>query len=107
MPSSRESFCLGRPPDIVIWFPKPRCACPLDCVRALATPGSNVAKSDAERPLRGKSLTLLELTTPLTVDEVPCSLPGVKVRLAAWFWSAFIVREVRIDANPGAETETS
>ena len=38
-------------------------------MRAVATPGSSVAKSEAERPLSGSSLTLLELTTPLTADN--------------------------------------
>src|SRR6266436_5626100 len=78
MPSRRESFCRGRPPEIVICVPKPRCACPVDCVRAVATPGSRAARSDAERPLRGRSVTLFELTTPLT-PEAPPSPPPVLV----------------------------
>src|SRR5258708_36050221 len=78
MPSKRASFWRGRPPDIVIWLPKPRCACPVCCVRARETPGSRAARSEAERPFSGRLLTLFEATTPLTaeLEEVLPAAPG-------------------------------
>src|SRR2546429_3359501 len=69
MPSSRASFCRGLPPEIVICVPKPYLPCPEDCVRAVATPGSRAAKSEAERPFNGNSVTFCVLTTPLRSEE--------------------------------------
>src|SRR5712664_708706 len=111
MPSRRESFCRGRPPEIVIWVPKPLCACPVDCVRAVATPGSRAAKSEAERPLRGRSVTLLELTTPLTPDAPPSLAPGllsVRITMSTRLSTqALIVTVVLYSTKPGAETVIS
>src|SRR6266849_5661956 len=109
MPSRRESFCRGRPPEIVIWVPKPLCACPVDCVRAVATPGSRVARSEAERALRGRSVTLLELTTPLTPDVPVCPLPDAPLT-SAWSTKLTTGEEFSVTvtvavatAKPGAE----
>ena len=111
MPSRRESFCRGRPPEIVIWVPKPRCACPVDCVRAVATPGSSAARSEAERPLRGRSVTLFELTTPVT-PEAPPSPPLVLlsacITISARLTVPAITVTVVCDATkPFAVTRTS
>src|SRR3977135_3681633 len=107
MPSSRASFCRGLPPEIVICVPKPYLPCPEDCVRALATPGSRAAKSEAERPFNGNSRTSCELTTQLTVDELACSLHRCSTKSTTASASARIVTDARAVAKPGAVTVTS
>src|SRR6266446_5908399 len=111
MPSRRESFCRGRPPEIVICVPKPRCACPVDCVRAVATPGSSAARSEAERPLRGRSVTLFELTTPVT-PEAPPSPPLVLVSACITISARLTVPAITVTVvchatKPFAVTRTS
>src|SRR5438874_322779 len=105
MPSSRASFCRGLPPEIVICVPKPYLPCPEDCVRAVATPGSRAAKSEAERPFNGNSVTFCVLTTPLTVDEPACPFPACNTKFATASASARII--TRTLAESRSEEHTS
>ena len=82
-------------------------------MRALVTPGSSVARSEAERPLSGRSLTFLELTVPLTPDVPSCPLPAPSLTwdcrtiFATWFVPATMITVSFASANLGAETVIS
>jgi hypothetical protein len=82
-------------------------------VRAVATPGSRVATSEAERPFSGRSLMLVEFTTPLTVEDPTCALPVAGTfptcitRFTTAFRSALIVMVVCVSARPCLEAVIS
>ena len=75
---------MGRWPESVSWFPKPRL--PLFALKevvawlgTLSTPGSSVARVVQSRPFKGSSRTVLESTVELTAEVAVCTSGGVLI----------------------------